>query len=256
MASLPRPSKPTQNPPPTAPLPTIPIPKTRLNTNISPATTSPATPSSGLPTRSPPSSGVPSASNSTPSTPSSAQPSSAGPSQPLPALPGGKNLKKTTSYNVFPRSTNGATTPTSQQNPTPTTAIPASKRASSLYNPTPSRSLSARSSLGQPLMPARSLPTTPIVPNAFVDGKTPREDVEIRGRPTSTGPGKDKGNVVISVRVRPEGNHNEDSAATAAAAGEWMVDGRQSLVAYKGREGGDYFYGMIAEYSCICNSRA
>ncbi|KAI9745448.1 MAG: hypothetical protein M1818_000982 [Claussenomyces sp. TS43310] len=49
-----------------------------------------------------------------------------------------------------------------------------------------------------------------------------------------------KGNVLVSVRVRPDaggGDHNKMD-------GEWMVDGRRSLVAYKGREGGDYFYGM------------
>lgn len=40
------------------------------------------------------------------------------------------------------------------------------------------------------------------------------------------------------MRVRPD-------ATTGAAKtdGEWMVDGRRSLVAYKGREGGDYYYG-------------
>ena len=46
-----------------------------------------------------------------------------------------------------------------------------------------------------------------------------------------------KGNVIVSVRVRPDagGNNKTD--------GEWLVDGRQSLVAYRGKEGGDYYYG-------------
>ena len=30
-----------------------------------------------------------------------------------------------------------------------------------------------------------------------------------------------------------------------SADGEWMVDGRRSLVAYRGREGGDYHYGKF-----------
>ncbi|TKA79912.1 hypothetical protein B0A49_00988 [Cryomyces minteri] len=55
----------------------------------------------------------------------------------------------------------------------------------------------------------------------------------------STGNGR--GNVVVSVRVRP------DAAASdgGQSDGEWMVDGRRSLVAYKGREGGDYYYDNV-----------
>jgi len=52
-----------------------------------------------------------------------------------------------------------------------------------------------------------------------------------------------KGNVLVSVRVRPDAGD-----AKSKSEGEWMVDGRRSLVAYKGREGGDYYYGM---YSCV-----
>ena len=64
------------------------------------------------------------------------------------------------------------------------------------------------------------------------------DDEPPRGRrPQSTT--KDKGNVIISVRVRPEPSNEGGNAG----AGEWMVDGRQSLVAYRGREGGDYIYG-------------
>lgn len=48
-----------------------------------------------------------------------------------------------------------------------------------------------------------------------------------------------KGNVVVSVRVRPDAARSEE----AKSDGEWMVDGRRSLVAFKGKEGGDYFYG-------------
>lgn len=47
-----------------------------------------------------------------------------------------------------------------------------------------------------------------------------------------------KGNVTVSVRVRP------DSGGDGASVdGEWMVDGRRSLVSYKGREAGEYLYG-------------
>lgn len=50
--------------------------------------------------------------------------------------------------------------------------------------------------------------------------------------------GGSKGNVVVSVRVRPDANGDHGKAD-----GEWMVDGRRALVAYRGREGGSYFYG-------------
>ncbi|KAI9800612.1 MAG: hypothetical protein M1833_003270 [Piccolia ochrophora] len=52
--------------------------------------------------------------------------------------------------------------------------------------------------------------------------------------------GETKGNVLVSVRVRPDvGSDN------SRADGEWMVDGRRSLVAYRGREGGDYYYDNV-----------
>ncbi len=49
-----------------------------------------------------------------------------------------------------------------------------------------------------------------------------------------------KGNVIVSVRVRPDPGGIDKSRTDC----EWMVDGRRSLVAYRGREGGDYFYGL------------
>ncbi|KAI0878896.1 kinesin-domain-containing protein [Hypoxylon argillaceum] len=49
-----------------------------------------------------------------------------------------------------------------------------------------------------------------------------------------------KGNVLVSVRVRPDAG-----GSTGQTEGEWMVDGRKSLVAYRGREGGDYYYDNV-----------
>ena len=43
--------------------------------------------------------------------------------------------------------------------------------------------------------------------------------------------------MVVSVRVRP------NDGSDAKSDGEWMVDGRRSLIAFKGKEGGDYYYG-------------
>ncbi|KAI0192908.1 kinesin motor domain-containing protein [Xylaria flabelliformis] len=49
-----------------------------------------------------------------------------------------------------------------------------------------------------------------------------------------------KGNVIVSIRVRPDAGGNNGQPE-----GEWMVDGRKSLVAYRGREGGDYYYDNV-----------
>ncbi|CAK1367970.1 Kinesin-like protein KIP2 [Cercospora beticola] len=48
-----------------------------------------------------------------------------------------------------------------------------------------------------------------------------------------------KGNVLVSVRVRP------DAGSEDKPEGEWMVDGRRSLISYRGKEGGDYRYDNV-----------
>lgn len=63
-----------------------------------------------------------------------------------------------------------------------------------------------------------------------------KSDTALGGKRTSKTDGK--GNVLVSVRVRPDAGGN-DSQPNA----EWSVDGKKSLIAYKGKEGGDYFYG-------------
>lgn len=50
-----------------------------------------------------------------------------------------------------------------------------------------------------------------------------------------------KGNVLVSVRVRPD-NHGQD---TSNNEGEWMVDGRRALIAYRGKESSDYLYDNV-----------
>ncbi len=75
-----------------------------------------------------------------------------------------------------------------------------------------------------------------------------------RGRTDAEDPAKDgnrqsasnegKGNVIVSVRVRPDAAASGDKKSD----GEWMVDGRKSLVAYKGREGGSYYYGKSSSF--------
>jgi centromeric protein E len=69
------------------------------------------------------------------------------------------------------------------------------------------------------------------------DMAPPRTDTAMGGKRASKSDGK--GNVLVSVRVRPDAGGNENA--------EWNVDGRKSLIAYKGKEGGDYFYGKNFE---------
>ena len=60
------------------------------------------------------------------------------------------------------------------------------------------------------------------------------------GSDKSSQSGKEsKGNVLVSVRVRP------DAGGDMRSEGEWMVDGRKSLIAFRGKEGGDYYYGQL-----------
>ena len=69
-----------------------------------------------------------------------------------------------------------------------------------------------------------------------------------RGRQSSTDAKGDngskstegKGNVIVSVRVRPDTSGNGEKNK---ADSEWLVDSRRALVSYRGREGGDYYYG-------------
>lgn len=65
----------------------------------------------------------------------------------------------------------------------------------------------------------------------YIDGSKRRES----GRKEKEG----KGNVLVSVRVRPDAGGDKSSGK------DWLVDGRQSLIGYRGREGGDYYYGEL-----------
>lgn len=67
--------------------------------------------------------------------------------------------------------------------------------------------------------------------DSHVDGSKRRES----GRKEK----ESKGNVIVSVRVRPDAGGDKSSGK------DWLVDGRQSLIGYRGRESGDYFYGKL-----------
>lgn len=75
------------------------------------------------------------------------------------------------------------------------------------------------------------------------DNLTPKPDTSTGEKRTSKQDGK--GNVLVSVRVRPTANGDHGNPE-----GEWMVDGRRSLISYKGKEGGNHFYGMTLTRLC------
>ena len=86
----------------------------------------------------------------------------------------------------------------------------------------------------------------------MTDGTTFEDVGDERGRPKSSdtptadskrdsGARSTKGNVLVSVRVRPDASSGE----TKSVEGEWLVDGRRSLIQYRGREGGEYRYDNV-----------
>ena len=66
-----------------------------------------------------------------------------------------------------------------------------------------------------------------------------------RGRNSGSNDKETKGNVIVSIRVRPDASGDKTSAR------DWLVDGRQSLVSFRGREGGDYQYGKVSVQSLL-----
>ncbi|KAB8256482.1 kinesin motor domain-containing protein [Aspergillus pseudonomiae] len=66
------------------------------------------------------------------------------------------------------------------------------------------------------------------------------DDVTGASRPHSK-PKEAKGNVIVSVRVRPDVHGTEISKTNS----EWAVDARRSLITFSGKEGGDYYYDNV-----------
>ncbi|KAF2134235.1 kinesin-domain-containing protein [Dothidotthia symphoricarpi CBS 119687] len=94
-----------------------------------------------------------------------------------------------------------------------------------------------------------SLPSPPQSRNSSPQGSyatsaTTFEDIddESRGRSeTKNSSSKDgKGNVIVSVRVRPDVGAKDSKQEM-----EWGVDNKRALVSYRGREGGDYVYDNV-----------
>ncbi|KAL2165283.1 hypothetical protein VTH06DRAFT_580 [Thermothelomyces fergusii] len=70
------------------------------------------------------------------------------------------------------------------------------------------------------------------------DTAPPKSDAGMSGRRASKADGK--GNVIVSVRVRPDLSGNDSPPNP-----DWVIDGRKSLISYRGKEGGDYYYDNV-----------
>ncbi len=114
--------------------------------------------------------------------------------------------------------------------------ISASHRVSDGSNPSPPHSRSS-SAQGSCSTSATTFEDTDDVPRR---GREEADEAQDNER--NPGGKEARGNVIVSVRVRPDSGTQESSSQ---GDGEWMVDGRRSLVAYRGREGGDYYYGKL-----------
>jgi centromeric protein E len=103
-----------------------------------------------------------------------------------------------------------------------------------------------------------NLPSPPQSRNSSAQGSyatsaTTFEDLddEARGRPDgktadASGAHKDgKGNVLVSVRVRPDVVKDKQQEM------DWVVSGKRSLITYRGKEGGDYYYGTVTRHEAL-----
>ncbi|KAK2022268.1 kinesin motor domain-containing protein [Colletotrichum zoysiae] len=254
--TLPRPARPS-NGPPTMALPALPVAKTRKSTGGIPTTTSksnPATPNSKSGLRAPSSGFLP------PTTPA---PTSALP-QPRTASAmsntSARTLRKTVSINSFPQPPRGDNrisslppSPLGTDSPRNSTRKSKGSLASTYSQSNGAPSLLNNSAEGKSISSASvrmsdgliSISSPPqsrssSAQDSYSTSATTYDDpVETSDKRSSKLDGK--GNVLVSVRVRPDASGNENTKAE----GEWMVDGRKSLVAYRGKEGGDYIYDNV-----------
>ncbi|PLB54302.1 putative kinesin family protein [Aspergillus steynii IBT 23096] len=75
---------------------------------------------------------------------------------------------------------------------------------------------------------------------SYSTSATTFEDADDMSRSDSK-PKEAKGNVIVSVRVRPDINGNDPSKSSS----DWTLDPRRSLISHQGKEGGDYYYDNV-----------
>ncbi|KAI0432090.1 kinesin-domain-containing protein [Xylaria sp. FL1042] len=245
------------NDPPATALPALPRPKSRKSTGgiVSPSRT-PGTPRSGL--------RAPSAASIHSGPPLSPAPSGA---LPIPKGAGvnsaGRSIRKTVSINSFPQPPSrggsmppsplsGAITPSRRaRTPQATSKIGFQSGATpsllngggegkSLLGGAGTRHSDGLISVASPPQ-SRSSSAQDSYSTSATTYDDPSEMNGVGTKEKRASKGLDgKGNVLVSIRVRPDAG-----GSNGQTEGEWLVDGRKSLVAYRGREGGDYYYDNV-----------
>ncbi|KAK0748076.1 kinesin motor domain-containing protein [Apiosordaria backusii] len=255
MTTLPRPSRPS-NAPPSVALPALPVGKTRKSTGglaVPPNRVMPTSPKA-LRTPSttllPPATPAPSGALPTPRSASGYNAT-------------GKTLRKTVSISAFPHPPRGdgriSSLPPSplsgglsRKVKTPTTPIYQFSNGSSSFlagagdAKSVSRTGGTRNSDGLISVASPPQSRSSSAQDSYSTSATQYEDATDAASRSDASAGKraskfdGKGNVVVSVRVRPDAAGNDQQAD-----GEWMVEGRKSLISYRGKEGGDYLYDNV-----------
>ncbi|KAK4070405.1 kinesin-like protein [Trichoderma camerunense] len=238
--ALPRP-RPSMGPSDTS-LPTLSVPKSRKSIASIPSPKTPNAPRSGL--RAPSSASTVSANGA------------------VPPMPKAGQLRKAVSINSFPKPPKGdnrfgsmPSSPLAGGDKARSTRKPKSARDSvaSSNTPTPTPSLLNGSAEGKFISSVRmsdgviSVSSPPHSRSSSAQGSystsatTYEDSADASGSASEkrASTGEIKGNVIVSVRVRPDATNDNH------ADGEWMVDGRRSLIGYKGKEGGDYYYDNV-----------
>ncbi|PKS10463.1 hypothetical protein jhhlp_002214 [Lomentospora prolificans] len=251
--ALPRPSRPSNGPPNIA-LPALPVAKTRKSTSglATPSRSVSSTPKSGL--------RAPSAAYSTPSTPAP------GSALPHPRVASGvnaagKSIRKVVSINSFPQPPSRASSvppsplAESARNSTRRSKASTASTYSHLGGSTPSllngsgegKSVGAGMRMSDGLISVASPPQSrsSSAQDSYSTSATTYDDPTEAPQASSftnldkrSSKQDGKGNVIVSVRVRPDltGNDNQK---------DWEVDPKRSLISHHGRESGDYYYDNV-----------
>ncbi|KAI6785640.1 Kinesin-related protein-like protein [Emericellopsis cladophorae] len=256
--TLPRPSRPSNGPPNMA-LPALPRSKSRKSTGNIPTPSSRSAPGTPSGLRAPSTSHLPPPPSPSPLSGLPQVPKSTS-TQLNPTTP--RTVRKTVSINSFPqppRGGNGNVPPSPLGTEKPPRTARKSKSSKeglnhSFNSGTPSflngsgegkAITSLRMSDGLVSVGSETQSRSSSAQDSYSTSATTYDDpADGPSRPDATAEKRiskpdGKGNVLVSVRVRPtaSGDGNPE--------GEWMVDGRRSLIAYNGKEGGNHYYDNV-----------
>lgn len=259
-STMPQPSRPTPTSP-AAPVPPLPVPKSRKSLPVpsdTPRAPSPSQSPSKLRT---PSSPRPTLSKSplSNSTTNISAPRSASSSRP-PSSPD-KSLRRTISIAAFPQPPKTGSRPGTASSNMPgvsssgsikvrkgsrlssgtTSSYRSSKTPSLLNGNGDGKSILSADARDPDASPSQSRSSS--AQESYSTSATTYEeadDTAAGAAKTGAKSKESKGNVIVSVRVRPDASGND------ASRSEWQLEGRKGLISHRGKEAGDYYYGMVS----------